>query len=376
MDEKEILYSIALSLIPSVGVTSQRFLLNELGSAGEVYAHRYTLNKALPEINPKLAEMLTHMDEYLPRAEEEMEFMDKGHIRPLCFHDEHYPARLRECPDAPIILYYRGTADLNARHIISMVGTRKITEYGKDFCASFLRELRTLCPDTLVISGLAYGVDIRCHREALDNGLETIGVLAHGLDRIYPEMHRATAVRMASQGGLLTEYTKGTATNKALFVQRNRIVAGISDATIVVESAEKGGSLITADIADGYYREVFAVPGRIYDPYSKGCNTLIKRNKAAILTDAASLVAHMGWETKKDLKEGIQQTLFPDLTPEEQHVVDELQQCEGMQVNILSVRTRIPIGRLSSLLFSLEMKNVVKMLNGGTYRLCTNMGGK
>ena len=373
MTEQEILYTMALTRLPRLNQQMLRLLMGQMGNATAIYEHRADIRDVLPEATENLTESLMQMDGQLKRAEEELAFAQSGHIQCICLNDEEYPLRLRDCPDAPILLYYRGTADLNARHIVSVVGTRQITEYGKDMCRHFIHDLSQRCPDVLVISGLAYGVDIHAHRASLENGLGTVGVLAHGLDQIYPAHHRATAVKMLAQGGLLTEFMSRTFPDKRYFVQRNRIVAGISDATIVVESASKGGSLITAEIAESYHRDVYAFPGRIGDMYSEGCNELIRSNRAALLTDAESFVQYMGWEDEalrqKSLQDGIQQPLFPDLNEEEQRIVQVLQQCDSMQINVLSVKTGLSIGLLSSTLFTLEMKGIVKMLNGGMYRL-------
>jgi DNA processing protein len=237
----------------------------------------------------------------------------------------------------------------------------------------FIADLKAMCPQVLIVSGLAYGVDICAHRESLQNGYETVGVLAHGLDEIYPSCHRDTAKAMIGQGGLLTEYMSQTRSEKINFVKRNRIVAGMSDATVLVESAAKGGGLITCRIAQDYDRSVFAFPGAVGAPYSEGCNALIRDNGAQLITSAADMVAAMGWSTDAQLQQakavGIERTLFPDLTEEEQKIVDSLDEMGDLQQNILSVKTNIPIGQLTAILFSLEMKGVVRPLAGGTYHL-------
>ena len=230
-------------------------------------------------------------------------------------------------------------------------------------------DLRTMCPDVLIVSGLAYGIDICAHRQALADGFETVGVLAHGLDQIYPHHHRDTAVEMVKKGGLLTEYMSQTQALPNNFRQRNRIVAGMSDATILVESAYKGGGLITCRIAQEYGRDVFAFPGAVGMPFSEGCNRMIRSNTAALITSAQDLVESMGWETIAQKPEAVERQLFPDLTEEEQKVVDLLQQTNDLQLNLISVKANIPIGQLTALLFSLEMKGVVKPMAGGTYHL-------
>ena len=373
MTEQETLYAIAFSFVPRLNLLNRKLLWEKMGSATEIFEQRQHLGEILPDASKSSLQVLAAMDTHLKRAEEELAFAQAGHIQCIGFNDEAYPARLRECPDAPTLLYYRGTTSLNTQHIISMVGTRQITAYGKDLCQQFVKDLKALCPDTLIVSGLAYGVDVHCHRAALEQGMDTIGVLAHGLDRIYPRMHRDTAVQMVKQGGLLTEFPSRSGADKRNFVQRNRIVAGMADATIVVESAKKGGSLITAEISEDYGRDVFAFPGRIGDTYSEGCNLLIKDNRAGLITCAEDFVKAMGWETecklRKQMNEGLQQELFPDLTKEEQRIVKALAGTDSKQMNILAVDTALPISKLTSLLFGLEMKGVVRLLSGGCYRL-------
>ena len=365
---------MALTQVPSLSPTNLHLLIQELGSASAIYENRKDLKQVLPSASKKFLDGMGNFCTFLSRAEQELEFCRKGKIRCLGLNDEDYPERLRDCNDAPVLLYYRGSGNLNSQHIVSMVGTRQITSYGKDLCHQFVRDLKQLCPDALVVSGLAYGVDVNCHRAALEEGLETVGVLAHGLDQIYPRLHRETAKQMLDQGGLLTEFMSGTAIDKRNFVQRNRIVAGLSDAVVVVESATKGGSLITADIALSYNRQVWAFPGRIHDKYSSGCNKLIFSNIATLLTEAEDFCLAMGWtndmQHQKQLSEGVQQELFADnYTAEEQVVLQALARDDSKQINVLAVETNIPIGELSSLLFSLEMKGAVQMLVGGKYKL-------
>lgn len=373
MNSQEVLYTIALTLSRNINLQAMNTLMQKLGSATAIFDHRQDIRDVLPDAHVKLVKSISSMETMLKRAEEEMAFAQKSQIQCLCMNDENYPARLRECPDAPIMLYYRGNANLNAKHIVSIVGTRQITEYGKDVCRSFLKDLSEMVPDTLIVSGLAYGVDIHAQRAALENRMNTVGVLAHGLDQIYPQAHRDSAIKMLSQGGLLTEYPSHTPIDKRNFVQRNRIVAGGCDACIVVESAIKGGSLITAEIAGDYNKDVFAFPGRAKDMYSAGCNDLIRKNKAMLITSAEDFVQNIGWEKEADIKKklsnGIQQQLFPDLSEEETRIIDALADNDGMQINMLTVKTALPIGKLTSLLFGLEMKGLVKMMSGGMYRI-------
>ena len=365
----EIYYSIALTRMTGFSAAIARHLCQALGSCQAVYEHRMDIGDAVADTTPRLREAMKHWDDALKRAAVEMEFITKNGIRALTQFDADYPQRLRECSDAPVILYYKGEADLNQCHVLNLVGTRHCTPYGQDLVRRFLSELRQMCPQVLVVSGLAYGIDICAHRNALQQGYETIGVLAHGLDQIYPSHHRDTAVQMVKQGGLLTEYMSQTQPLANNFRQRNRIVAGISDATILVESAYKGGGLITCRIAQEYGRDVFAFPGAVGMPYSEGCNRLIRNNTAALITSAQDFVELIGWPTVQQKPEAVERQLFPDLTSEEQQVVNQLQKTNDLQLNIISVRTNLPIGQLTAVLFQLEMKGIVKSMPGGSYHL-------
>ena len=308
------------------------------------------------------------------RAKEEIEWCEKNNVTIRTISDTDYPDRLRHCSDAPLALFTRGKADLNAPHIISMVGTRKCTNYGKETIERLVADLARMRPDIVIVSGLAYGIDINAHRAALNNGLSTVGVVAHGQDTLYPSMHRNDANKMClGNGGVVTEFFHGTRSLAPYFLQRNRIIAGMCDATIVIESAHHGGGLVTARLAQEYNREVFAVPGPINSPASEGTNNLIRDNKAALITSAQDIINMMQWQdaTASDKKQNrsIERELFPDLTPDEQAVVNYLKQNGDTQSNIIAMNTAIPIGALSALLFSLEMKGVVRPLSGNTYHL-------
>lgn len=370
VSEEEQLYSIALTMIPGVGHIGAKRLVDGMGSATDVFRLRNELPDRLPGVNRRIVEALD-APRAIERAREELAFVQKKQIRCLTLADEAYPSRLRECEDAPVVLFFRGNADLNALRIVSVVGTRRTTDYGLQTCATFLRELKELCPDVLVVSGLAYGIDIQAHREALANSLPTVGVLAHGLDRIYPSVHRKTAVEMLAQGGLLTEFLSGTMPDRYNFISRNRIVAGMSDAVVVIESAEKGGSLITAGLAGSYNRDCFAFPGRAGDTSSRGCNLLIRENKASLLLSAEELVTDIGWMEKTAPVKGecVQRSLFLNLSDEEQLVVRLLEQQGDLQINTLVVAANIPVHRMNAILFELEMKGVVRVLAGGVYQL-------
>ena len=366
----EHIYALALNKIPGLGAVTAYQLFQAMGSATAIFQHRNELTELVPGVTEKLVKLLDCPDAF-KRAEQELLFAEKNQIQCISFNDENYPSRLRECDDAPLTLFYRGNANLNALRVISIVGTRHATPYGEDLCHSFISDLASYCPDALIVSGLAYGIDIYAHRAALNYDFNTVGVLAHGLDRIYPAAHRKTAIDMMDKGGLLTEFFSGTNPDRQNFVKRNRIVAGMSDATIVVESAVKGGALITAELAESYHRDCFAFPGRISDTYSMGCNELIKKNRAALVLSAEDFVNAMGWDTCPNKKnQAIQRELFPDLSEEEQNIVRILQRhTDGVQINTLVVETNIPINRMSSLLFEMEMKGIIRALAGGVYRL-------
>lgn len=368
--QDEQIYTLALTRIPGLGLMGAYNLVRTLGSASAIFQYRKELKELLPEVSDKLIKALD-CPEAFHRAEEELKYAEKNQIQCITLNDATYPSRLKECEDAPLALFYRGNAPLNALKVISMVGTRHATAYGEDLCQSFIRELKELRPDVLIVSGLAYGIDICAHRAALQHGFATIGVLAHGLDRIYPTAHRKTAIDMMNHGGLLTEFMSGTNPDRQNFVKRNRIVAGMSDATIVVESAIKGGALITAELAESYHRDCFAFPGRTTDIYSAGCNELIRNNRASLLSSAEDFVNAMGWNlTNNKTKDVIQRELFPELSEEEKKIVQVLHRNpDGIQINTLVVETNIPINRISAILFELEMKGVVRALAGGVYRL-------
>lgn len=366
---------MALTRISNFNFQTALALYRELGSAQAVYEHRADIGDVVTDCSPRLVAALKDWSEPLRRAETELEFMRKHGITALTLSDDRYPQRLKDCPDAPIVLYYKGTAELNRRRVINVVGTRRCTAYGQDLVRRLMTGLRELCPDVLVVSGLAYGIDIAAHRQALGCGYDTVAVLAHGLDTIYPPRHRDTAVEMLSQGGLLTEFMSSTKADKVNFVRRNRIVAGMADATVLVESGAKGGGLITATIARSYSRDVFAFPGAVGAPASEGCNNLIRDNGAALITGAADLVKAMGWEDDSVLRkaqtEGIERQLFPELSDDERAIAGLLERTNDLQINIITAKTDLPISRVTALLFQLEMKGVVRPLAGGMYHLIT-----
>lgn len=364
----EQLSVLALTRVRGLKATLILQLIEAAGSASELFANIDSIHDILPGVTPELIAALS--DKFVfDYAKKEMEFIAGNNIKLYCITDDDYPARLRECIDAPAAIYTLGNADLNARRIVSIVGTRHATEYGKDICSNFVAELARLQPDTLIVSGLAFGIDVCAHRSALKAGLPTLGVLAHGLDRIYPATHRNVAKEMLANGGLLTEFMSGTMPFKQNFLQRNRIVAGMADATVVIESPSHGGSLVTASLAQSYARDCFAFPGRVTDKNSAGCNELVSRNRAALITSAQDFVEAMNWHTALPAKTPVMPDLFPTLSVDEQRILNLLKKySDGMQINSLIVELDIPINRIMPILFEMEMKNLIKAVAGGRYR--------
>ena len=367
MASDERLYLIGLTMLKGVGDVLSRHLLQYFGSAEEVFKVKRPLLEKVPGIGTYTAEQIEKArTDALTRAENELVFIEKNKIRLYSFTDDDYPARLKECQDAPVVFYYKGAADLSAAKIISVVGTRRVSDYGRKQTEDLIRDMSGMFPELLVISGLAYGVDVCAHRSALKYNLPTVGVLAHGLDRIYPAVHRNTAAEMIKNGGLLTDFMSGTNPDRENFLRRNRLIAGLADATIVVESAEKGGSLVTADIAFSYGRDVYAFPGRTTDEASIGCNRLIQMNKAGLISSAKDLVMSLCWDS--DAKTVAQQLfLFPE---KPDHPVIRLLMEKGeFHVNQLATEMNLPIHKLTPTLFELELEGHIKALPGGLYRL-------
>ena len=370
MINQDLLYQIGITLVKGIGNITAKQIIENTGSAALLFKEKKHVLERISGLSRRIINEI-HRPDVLKRAEKEIRFIEKSHISPLFITDAAYPNRLKECVDAPVMLYFRGNADLNAEKIISIVGTRNATTYGKEITDQLVRDIREMFPDSLIVSGLAYGIDIAAHRAALRENLATVGILAHGLDRIYPSGHRNTAAEMINSGGLLTDFISETDPDRQNFVKRNRIVAGISDCTVVVESAKKGGALITANIADSYNRDIFAYPGKTFDKYSEGCNSLIKSKKAALITSAQDIFSEMNWcdSPETGRAQAVQRTLFPDLNPEEQKVVDILLKAGSMQLNLLAIELDLPVSRLSVLLFELEMSGMVRCKPGGMYSL-------
>lgn len=375
MNHNETRNAIALTRVNYFNLAGLAQLYRKLGSATEVIAHRNNLKEVLPDASPRLLEAMHNIEQHLRVADAEMEYNARNNIKTLCLADNDYPQRLKNCADAPLVLFFKGNTDLNRARVINVVGTRHCTAYGQDVIRKFVTELKKLSPEVLIVSGLAYGVDINAHRQALANDLDTVAVLAHGLDNLYPARHKQTADEMIKHGGLLTEFLTNTNADKLNFVRRNRIVAGMSDACVLVESAAHGGGLITTAIARDYSREVFAFPGAVGAPFSEGCNNLIRDHKAQLITSAADFIQALGWETDfkrvQATRQGIERQLFPELSAEEQTVIEALQSLNDQPISQLSLSANIPISRLTVVLFQLEMKGMIKLLAGGCYHLYT-----
>ncbi|WP_417590931.1 DNA-processing protein DprA [Owenweeksia hongkongensis] len=364
MDSQRI-FQIGISLIPNVGDRVAKTLIAHCGSAEGVFKEKKATLLKIPGIGGTVAKSVSTQD-VLSRAEEELKFIETNKIQSLFYLDEDYPQRLKMCNDGPLMLYYKGNVDLNKRQVIAIVGTRNATSYGLEFCENFIEDLKPFNP--LVISGLAYGIDICAHKESLKMGVPTVGVLAHGLDRVYPQLHKKVANQMLENGGLLTEFISETNPDRENFPKRNRIVAGISDAVIVVEAAKKGGALITAEIANSYNREVFAVPGNLGAPFSEGCNHLIKINKAAMITGVEDLKYILGWQA--DEKRIIQPQLFPELEGVEKQIADLLRDRGGKEeLDVICLSLKIPVSKALQHLMGLELKGVVKSYPGKVYGL-------
>lgn len=362
---KDLLYKIALTLVPKVGAKTARNLISYCGGVRQVFESSQKELIRIPGIGKSIAQNIAGK-EVFDLAEKEMQFLENNQVKALFYLDEAYPYRLKHFSDSPILVYYKGEADLNAHRIVAIVGTRKPSHFGVGICEELIEMIKPY--KVIIVSGLAYGVDITAHRKCLEVGIPTIGVLGHGLNHIYPAQHRRIAEAMTQKGGLLSEYTSGTRPEREYFPMRNRIVAGMCDALIVVETAKKGGSMITAKMANDYNRDVFAVPGRVGDKLSEGCNHLIKTHQAALLEQAKDIAYVMQWEekTKPPLLQG---QLFFDLTQEEKIIVDLLGNKEAIGIEQLLVSAKMTNSTMAGNLLNLEFKGLVRSLPGKRYIL-------
>jgi DNA processing protein len=361
MLEEDLLYVLALQHVKGIGDINAKKLISHCGTAKNVFKEKRIL---LEKINGIGSFTIRHLADSnnLKEAEKELNYILKNNIKTSYYLDENYPDKLKHCIDGPILIFKRGNISIKKQPIISIVGTRKITSYGRGFCEQLMDEIKEYNP--IIISGFAYGVDICAHKAAIKNNLQTIGVLAHGFEDFYPKAHKKYVTEVENNGGFITDFWHNETPLRENFLKRNRIVAGISEATIIIESAEKGGSLVTADIANSYSRDVFAVPGRSFDKFSKGCNNLIKQHKAAMLTSSQDLIEFLNWDLEKKPKKEIQKQLFVELNETEQQVVDFLVANGKEVLDSIAINCNVPIHQATTILFNLEMKGVVKPLPG------------
>ena len=367
MQETELLYLLALQKVEGVGDIVAKKLLTHCGNAETIFKTKSSQLSSIDGIGSVLLSKLKNKTIF-EKAEAELKFINKNEINVAFFQDDNYPDRLKHCIDGPLLLFTSGNIDFKTRKIISIVGTRQITSHGTEFCKKLISDLAPLNP--IIVSGFAYGVDIVAHQAAIEHGLQTIGVVAHGLDQIYPGVHKKYVSKMEINGGFMTEFWSKTNPEKENFVKRNRIVAGMSEATIVIESAEKGGSLITANLANDYNRDVFAVPGRTSDKFSQGCNNLIKTQKANLLTGAADIVYILNWDLEgiasnsRNDKKPVQKQLFVTLENDEQKIYDYLLKSGKEILDIIALECDFPIYKISGILLNMELKGVIRPLPG------------
>lgn len=361
MTENELITALRLQHAPYIGDITAKKLISKCGSPSAIFEDKLqSLHKIDGVGSFKLKGLFDA--EHREAAETEYEFIKKHSIECTYFMEPNFPAYLKHCIDGPILLFKRGNIDFNNKRIISVVGTRQITSYGMAFCEEFIESIAPL--DPIIVSGFAYGVDICAQRAAIKHDLQTIGCLAHGLNQIYPKVHDKFIPDVEKNGGFFTEFWSTSNPDRENFLKRNRIIAGMSEATIVIESAEKGGSLVTADIANSYDREVFAVPGRAQDKYSSGCNNLIKQQKAHMLTSAADLVYHLGWEIEKKESKAVQKQLFVELDDNEKSIYSYLQKNGKQLLDSIAMECHLPVFKVSSTLLNMEMKGVIRPLPG------------
>jgi DNA processing protein len=360
MSDQELLNLLALTKIEGVGDIVSKKLLSHCGNAEEIFKSKSNLLATIDGVESVLIRNLKNKTAF-EKAEQELKFIKQNQINVLFFQDENYPDKLKHCIDGPILMFSSGNINLNKKRIISIVGTRQITSYGTEFTKKLIEDLAPL--DPIIVSGFAYGVDIIAHQAAMDHNLQTVGVVAHGLNQIYPKVHTKYVAKMEQNGGFMTDFWSNSNPEKENFVRRNRIVAGMTEATIVIESADRGGSLITANIANDYNRDVFAVPGRVTDKYSQGCNNLIKTQKANLLTSAADLIYILNWDIQKDIKP-VQKQLFVTLEIEEQKIYDFLLKNGKEVLDTIALECEFPIYKIAGTLLNMELKGVIRPLPG------------
>ena len=365
MDSEDLIYTLALQHIPNLGDTTAKKLIRQFGSAKNIFQEKKSALQKIDGIG-KIRVQELHDSIHLKAAEQELKFIEQHNIQTHYFKDENYPEKLKHCLDGPILMFSKGNIDLHKKRIISVVGTRQITSHGISFCEKLIEELAIL--DPLIISGFAYGVDITAQKAAVKNELQTIGCLAHGLNQIYPKSHKKYMKEIEENGGFFTDFWSTDNFDRNNFLKRNRIIAGLSEATIVIESAEKGGALVTADIAISYDREVFAVPGRPSDKFSIGCNNLIKAQRAHVLTSAADLAYILNWEIEKEQKP-VQKQLFVELEEDEQKLYEFLQIQGKTELDMVALNCNFPTFKTASLLLNMELKGAIRPLPGKLFEV-------
>jgi DNA processing protein len=367
MEENDV-YRIALGMISGIGGITARKILSHIGEPKAVFSVPRKTLMAIPGVGDLLADRIKSPG-IVDKAKRELEFIDKKGIKCFFYGEDAYPERLLDCYDAPMLLYMMGQPCLNGSRIISIVGTRRPGSYGMDLCRGLVKDLASLEPDLVVVSGLAFGIDHCAHKAALDMGLDTVAVLGHGLKYMYPAMHRQVAGRIAQQGALVTDFPSDQKPEKSNFIRRNRIIAGLSDATIVVQSGLKGGALITADIANSYHRDVFAFPGRVGDPTSAGCHKLIKLHEAALIEGAGDVAYLLGWDAVMPVGMEEQGHACRKLSEKEMRIIELLRSEGQVSIDRLSLTCNIPVSRISEILLSLELQGLIRGLPGEVY--CT-----
>ena len=366
MSEVSLTYKIALGLIPYVGDISAKKLISYFGSVEALFSASYGNIIKIPGIGPTLAQNICNRS-YLKTAEKEAEYVTKHDIKTFFYLDADYPYRLKQCEDSPVVFFFKGNADLNANKLLSVVGTRNATQKGKELCNKIIENLSERHSDLIIVSGLAYGIDVEAHKAALANNLQTIGIFGHGLKTVYPSAHASIAKKMIENGGLLTDFLSDEKPERTNFIKRNRIIAGLSDATLVMESGIKGGALVTADIANSYNRDVFAIPGRPEDKWSAGCNNLIKTNKAALVESADDIEFFLNWKPEKN-KKPVQKSLFAELDDNEKTIFELIAKEGEMTIDAICRSLEIPVHKLSSQLLQMEFKGALKCYPGNIYK--------
>lgn len=361
------LYKIAITLLPNIGDTNGKKLIAYCGGVEEVFKETKQNLRKIPGISTKIIESITNHKQILERAEKELLFIEKNKIQPIFFLDQNYPQRLKQCADGPMLLYYKGNANLNHNRVVSIVGTRTPTLQGRRLCEKLVESLKQA--DVQIISGLAYGVDICAHKNSVKQGVPTVGVLGSGMDWIYPGVHKWVVNEMIENGGILSEFISGTKPDRQNFPMRNRIVAGMSDIVIIIESGSKGGSLITANLGFGYNRDIAAFPGRPDDEMSRGCNMLIKNNIASLIESGNDVLKIMNWEEKPEKKKNIQRSFFVEMNENEKILFDLINDGKAHNIDSLSIDSGLPMSKTSSALIGLEFKGIIKSLPGKSYQI-------